>query len=171
MLITTIRAMTTATSSNCVRIERTQDGNPECATMILRVSVNPPQMKRKPASAKRSLRPGLSIITTIISNRPSRAAKTTTVAAFTRKRPSRQPFPAHLPRERVVVPGPTFPGEAGFFQVGATFFFEPSGWLCSPTTHRESSLSGSSEEPIRMPNPPLRPRSRRYRANTSSACA
>ncbi|MEZ5845106.1 MAG: IS66 family transposase zinc-finger binding domain-containing protein, partial [Hyphomicrobiaceae bacterium] len=35
------------------------------------------------------------------------AARTTTVAAFTRKRPSRQPFPAHLPRERVVVPAPT----------------------------------------------------------------
>jgi transposase len=35
------------------------------------------------------------------------AAKTTTVAAFTRKRPARQPFPAHLPRERVIVPGPT----------------------------------------------------------------
>ena len=35
------------------------------------------------------------------------AAKTMTVAAFTRKRPSRQPFPAHLPRERIVVPGPT----------------------------------------------------------------
>ncbi|MFX7167332.1 IS66 family transposase zinc-finger binding domain-containing protein, partial [Acinetobacter baumannii] len=35
------------------------------------------------------------------------AARTTTVAAFTRKRPSRQPFPAHLPRERVIVPGPT----------------------------------------------------------------
>ena len=34
-------------------------------------------------------------------------AKTTTVAAFIRKRPARQPFPAHLPRERVVVPGPT----------------------------------------------------------------
>ena len=33
-------------------------------------------------------------------------AKTTTVAAFTRKRPVRKPFPAHLPRERVVVPGP-----------------------------------------------------------------
>lgn len=32
------------------------------------------------------------------------AAKTTNVAAFTRKRPSRQPFPEHLPRERVVVP-------------------------------------------------------------------
>jgi len=35
------------------------------------------------------------------------AVKTTTVAAFTRKRPSRQPFPAHLPRERVVIPAPT----------------------------------------------------------------
>jgi transposase len=34
------------------------------------------------------------------------AARTTTVAAFTRKRPSRQPFPPQLPRERVVVPGP-----------------------------------------------------------------
>src|SRR4030042_88926 len=34
------------------------------------------------------------------------AARTTNVAAFARKRPSRQPFPAHLPRERVVVPGP-----------------------------------------------------------------
>ncbi len=33
------------------------------------------------------------------------AARTTNVTAFTRKRPSRQPFPAHLPRERVVVPG------------------------------------------------------------------
>ena len=34
------------------------------------------------------------------------AAKTTTVAAFARKRPARRPFPEHLPRERVVVPGP-----------------------------------------------------------------
>jgi transposase len=32
---------------------------------------------------------------------------TTTVASFTRKRPSRKPFPDHLPRERVIVPGPT----------------------------------------------------------------
>ena len=35
------------------------------------------------------------------------AAKITTVAAYERKRPARKPFPAHLPRERVVVPGPT----------------------------------------------------------------
>src|SRR5829696_8727094 len=33
-------------------------------------------------------------------------AKTTNVVAFTRKRPARQPFPDHLPRERVVEPGP-----------------------------------------------------------------
>ena len=35
------------------------------------------------------------------------AAKTTKVASFTRKRPSRQPFPEHLPRARVLVRGPT----------------------------------------------------------------
>ena len=34
------------------------------------------------------------------------AAKTTTVTGFTRARPSRRPFPDHLPRERIVVPGP-----------------------------------------------------------------
>ena len=34
------------------------------------------------------------------------AAKTSNVAPFTRKRPSRKPFPDHLPRERIIVPGP-----------------------------------------------------------------
>ena len=34
------------------------------------------------------------------------AARITTVAAFTRKRPSRKPFPEHLPRERVVIAAP-----------------------------------------------------------------
>jgi len=34
-------------------------------------------------------------------------ARTTNVLAFTRKRPARQPFPEHLPRERVVEPRPT----------------------------------------------------------------
>ena len=34
------------------------------------------------------------------------AAKTTSVAAFERKRPARKPFPEHLPRERVVIPAP-----------------------------------------------------------------
>src|ERR1043166_5393595 len=36
----------------------------------------------------------------------SAAAKTTSVAAFSRKRPARKPFPEHLPRERVVLPAP-----------------------------------------------------------------
>jgi len=34
-------------------------------------------------------------------------AKAANVAGFTRKRPARQPFPDHLPRERVVEPGPS----------------------------------------------------------------
>ncbi|HZD91275.1 MAG TPA: IS66 family transposase [Pseudolabrys sp.] len=34
------------------------------------------------------------------------AARTQTVRSFERKRPGRKPFPAHLPRERVVVPAP-----------------------------------------------------------------
>src|SRR6478736_5020119 len=34
-------------------------------------------------------------------------AKTTNVVSFTRKRPARQPFPDHLPRERAIEPEPT----------------------------------------------------------------
>jgi transposase len=34
------------------------------------------------------------------------AARTQTVKSFQRKRPSRKPFPDHLPRERVVIPAP-----------------------------------------------------------------
>ena len=33
--------------------------------------------------------------------------QSTTVTSFTRRKPSRKPFPEHLPRERVVVPAPT----------------------------------------------------------------
>jgi transposase len=36
------------------------------------------------------------------------ASQTSSVAAFVRKRPARKPFPDHLPRERVIIPGPTF---------------------------------------------------------------
>src|SRR5215813_5599769 len=32
--------------------------------------------------------------------------ETTAVRGFSRKRPSHKPFPAHLPRERIIVPGP-----------------------------------------------------------------
>ena len=41
------------------------------------------------------------------------AAKATRVKAFTRKRPARKPFPAHLPRERVVIPAPAVCGCCG----------------------------------------------------------
>jgi transposase len=34
------------------------------------------------------------------------AARTQTVRSFQRERPSRKPFPEHLPRERVVIPAP-----------------------------------------------------------------
>jgi transposase len=34
-------------------------------------------------------------------------AETTVVRAFERRKPARKPFPTHLPRERVIVPGPT----------------------------------------------------------------
>ena len=34
------------------------------------------------------------------------AARTTEVKGFVRRKPSRKPFPEHLPRERVVVPAP-----------------------------------------------------------------
>src|SRR5215471_5189146 len=43
----------------------------------------------------------------------SAVAKTTTVAAFTRKRPERNTFPEHLPRERVVIDPPTVCGCCG----------------------------------------------------------
>src|SRR5690242_17815662 len=35
-----------------------------------------------------------------------KAARTQSVQSFQRKRPARKPFPAHLPRERVVIPAP-----------------------------------------------------------------
>ena len=41
------------------------------------------------------------------------AAKTSTAKSFTRRRPSRKPFPKHLPRERVVVPAPEVCGCCG----------------------------------------------------------
>jgi transposase len=40
------------------------------------------------------------------------AAQTQTVKSFQRKRPSRKPFPAHLPRERVVIPAPRLAANA-----------------------------------------------------------
>jgi transposase len=41
------------------------------------------------------------------------AAATRQVRGFSRRKPARQPFPAHLPRERIIVPGPTACGCCG----------------------------------------------------------
>ena len=51
------------------------------------------------------------------------AVKTSSVAPFTRNRPARKPFPEHLPRERVIVPGPiacTCCGSARLAKLGET---------------------------------------------------
>ena len=37
----------------------------------------------------------------------AKGAPTQQVQGFTRRKPARKPFPTHLPRERIVVPGPT----------------------------------------------------------------
>lgn len=43
----------------------------------------------------------------LVAERQAGATQTTEVRAFSRRKPSRQPFPPHLPRERIVLPGPT----------------------------------------------------------------
>ena len=45
------------------------------------------------------------------------AQATTNVKAFARKKPARKPFPEHLPRERVVVPGPASCACCGSFRL------------------------------------------------------
>ena len=42
----------------------------------------------------------------LAAERAAGKVKTMNVAGFTRNRPVRKPFPEHLPRERVVLPGP-----------------------------------------------------------------
>jgi transposase len=48
------------------------------------------------------------------------AAKSTTVEAFSRKKPARKPFPDHLPRERVVVSAPATCPCCGSDKLGET---------------------------------------------------
>lgn len=66
------------------------------------------------------------------------AARTTTVAAFTRKRSSRRPFPAHLPRERVVVPGPM-----------ACALLGRRGWVGRALARAVTDLQALSRQPSR----------------------
>lgn len=51
--------------------------------------------------------------TDLADDRAEAAVPKMTIAAFERRRPARKPFPAHLPRERVVVEGPTSCGCCG----------------------------------------------------------
>ena len=80
-------------------------------------------------------------------------AKTTTVAAFTRKRPARKPFPEHLPRERVIVPGPTAClccGGARLRKLGEdvteTLEVDPAPMEGDPACPREVHLPGLRED-------------------------
>src|SRR5260221_2182448 len=80
------------------------------------------------------------------------AAKTTTVT-FTRKRPSRKPFPEHLPRERVIEPAPTTClccGSERLRKLGEdvteTLGGDPSAVEGDPARPREVHLPGLRED-------------------------
>ena len=77
------------------------------------------------------------------------AARSTEVSGFVRRKPSRKPFPEHLPRERVVVPGPascTCCGSERLSKVGEdvteTLEVIPRRWNGDPDGAGEVHLSG-----------------------------
>ena len=87
-------------------------------------------------------------------------AKTTKVASFTRKRPSRQPFPERLPRERVIVPGPAACaccGSTRLSKIGEditeTLDVVPRQWFV--TEHVREKFSCRSCEKISQPPAPF----------------
>jgi transposase len=95
------------------------------------------------------------------------AAKTTTVAGFTRKRPSRKPFPEHLPREQVVIAAPAACPCCGGTRlsklgedVTETLEVVPRSW--KPPAGRTPDAS-SSCWPTSPPARGARPRARRRR--------
>ena len=78
------------------------------------------------------------------------AARTQTIQSFQRKRPSRKPFPAHLPRERVVIAAPeSCPccGSTKLSKLGEditeTLEVIPRQWKVIQTV-RENSRAGSA---------------------------
>ena len=86
-------------------------------------------------------------------------AKTTTVAAFTRKRPERNTFPDHLPRERVVLDPPTTCeccGGARLRKLGEdvtrTLETQPRRWKVIETV-REKFTCRDCEKITQMPAP------------------
>ncbi|MCK5931673.1 Transposase [Fulvimarina manganoxydans] len=90
------------------------------------------------------------------------AAKTTVVQAFIRKRPSKKPFPEHLPRERVVVPAPTSCpccGSARLSKLGEditeTLEVIPRQWKVIQTVREKFTCRGC--ETITQPPAPFHP--------------
>jgi hypothetical protein len=72
--------------------------------------------------------------------RMTRSNATTKVASFTRKRSSEKPFPKHLPRERLVVPGPMACGCCGGPREDITETLEviPKSWKLIRMSARSS---------------------------------
>ena len=87
------------------------------------------------------------------------AARSTSVAAFERRRPARKPFPEHLPRERVVVEAPTACtccGSARIVKMGEdvteTLEVIPRRWKVIATV-REKSPAGIAGRSASRPRP------------------
>ena len=81
------------------------------------------------------------------------ASETTQVKGFARRRPARKLFPAHLPRERVVVPGPTSCaccGSEKLSKIGEdvteTLEVIPRQWKVVPDGAREVHLPALRED-------------------------
>ncbi len=90
------------------------------------------------------------------------AAKTTEVQSFARKRPSRQPLPAHLPRERVVIAAPEHCSSCGSDQLAKlgeeiteTLEVVPRQWKVIQTVREKVSCRAC--ETISQPPAPFHP--------------
>ena len=86
------------------------------------------------------------------------AAKSTTVEAFSRRKPVRKPFPDHLPRERVVVPAPTSCpccGSDKLCKLGETITETlesiPRQWKVIQTVRERSPAGPARRSPSRRP--------------------
>ncbi len=83
-------------------------------------------------------------------------AKGSTVRAFERKRPSRKPFPEHLPRDRVVIAAPTnccCCGSAKLSKLGEditeTLEVIPHQWKVIQTVRKSSPAANARRSPSR----------------------
>ena len=102
----------------------------------------------------------------------ARSASTETVAAFERKRPSRRPFPAHLPRERVVMAAPEACPCCGSTRMSKLARTSPRRWRWFRAAGRSSRLcaSASAAAIARRSRSPLHPStSRRVLCRTQPA--